>query len=226
MFDTMKVAEEIKTARIAKNMTQVNLADLMGVSYQAVSNWERGNSMPDIGKLDELCGILDISFDQLLGSEQQAQKIQKVMKYSGDNSEVNPSLEELRDVAPLMPPKALNEIAGDIEIDLGGLIGLAPFLTKAAVNRLAEKISTEDIDLCMLCGLAPFVDSSTLDKLTRNVETVDLSELIGLAPFLDRGTVNRLAEKIPTEDIDLCMLNGLAPFVDREILQRLLQEAQ
>ena len=44
MFDTMKVAKEIREARIAKNMTQMNLADEMGVSYQAVSNWERGVS--------------------------------------------------------------------------------------------------------------------------------------------------------------------------------------
>lgn len=44
MFDTMKVARKIREARIARNMTQMNLADAMGVSYQAVSNWERGVS--------------------------------------------------------------------------------------------------------------------------------------------------------------------------------------
>ena len=64
MFDTMKVARKIKEARIARNMTQMNLADAMEVSYQAVSNWERGNSMPDISRLSELCRILDISFEQ------------------------------------------------------------------------------------------------------------------------------------------------------------------
>ena len=44
MFDTMKVARAIREARISQNMTQMNLADEMGVSYQAVSNWERGVS--------------------------------------------------------------------------------------------------------------------------------------------------------------------------------------
>lgn len=42
MFDIMKVARNIKEARIARDMTQMNLADAMEVSYQAVSNWERG----------------------------------------------------------------------------------------------------------------------------------------------------------------------------------------
>lgn len=45
MFDTMKMANNIKNARTKLNMTQMNLADEMGVSYQAVSNWERGDSL-------------------------------------------------------------------------------------------------------------------------------------------------------------------------------------
>ena len=44
VFDTMKTAKIIRDARIRKNMTQMNLADAMSVSYQAVSNWERGVS--------------------------------------------------------------------------------------------------------------------------------------------------------------------------------------
>ncbi|MBR5577754.1 MAG: helix-turn-helix transcriptional regulator [Lachnospiraceae bacterium] len=44
MFDTNKVAINIKNTRTKINMTQMNLADEMGVSYQAVSNWERGVS--------------------------------------------------------------------------------------------------------------------------------------------------------------------------------------
>ena len=39
----------------------------MGVSFQAVSNWERGASMPDIGKLPELARALGVSVDELLG---------------------------------------------------------------------------------------------------------------------------------------------------------------
>ena len=38
-------------------MTQMELADRMGISFQVVSNWERGNSMPDISKLPELAEI-------------------------------------------------------------------------------------------------------------------------------------------------------------------------
>ena len=74
MFDVEKIAKRIKETRIEKNMTQGDLADLMGVSYQAVSNWERGNSMPDISKLEDLCGFLEISVGELLGIENKETK--------------------------------------------------------------------------------------------------------------------------------------------------------
>ena len=45
MFDVAKIAKHIRELRISKNMTQMNLADELGVSYQAVSNWERGGSL-------------------------------------------------------------------------------------------------------------------------------------------------------------------------------------
>ena len=77
MFDTNKVANNIKAARAKMNMTQMNLTDEMGVSYQAVSNWERGNSMPDISRLQELCNILNISFDELVGERVSKQKLWK-----------------------------------------------------------------------------------------------------------------------------------------------------
>lgn len=55
MFDTMKVAKKIKEARIAQDMTQMNLADIMEVSYQAVSNWERGDELRSGNRLLHYC---------------------------------------------------------------------------------------------------------------------------------------------------------------------------
>ena len=44
MFDIERIAKHIRELRIQNNMTQMKLADELGVSYQAVSNWERGVS--------------------------------------------------------------------------------------------------------------------------------------------------------------------------------------
>ena len=43
-FDMHRIGQTIARLRREHNMTQMQLADEMGVSYQAVSNWERGVS--------------------------------------------------------------------------------------------------------------------------------------------------------------------------------------
>ena len=69
MFDMQKVGERIAALRRKENMTQADLADKLGISYQAVSSWERGATMPDISKLLELSRVLGTSVDALLGGE-------------------------------------------------------------------------------------------------------------------------------------------------------------
>lgn len=49
------------------NMTQEEIALRMGVTPQAISKWERGQSLPDISIFTELCRALNVSADTLLG---------------------------------------------------------------------------------------------------------------------------------------------------------------
>ncbi|MBE6891016.1 MAG: helix-turn-helix domain-containing protein [Ruminococcaceae bacterium] len=68
MFDMKEIGARIARYRRQKNLTQMSLADNLGISFQAVSNWERGESMPDISKLGELSQVLGVSIDVLLGN--------------------------------------------------------------------------------------------------------------------------------------------------------------
>ena len=45
MFSMEKIGIRISTLRKQQNMTQMELADRLGISFQAVSNWERGVSL-------------------------------------------------------------------------------------------------------------------------------------------------------------------------------------
>lgn len=165
MFDTNKVANNIKNVRTKKNMTQMNLADEMGVSYQAVSNWERGNSMPDISKLSELCNILGISFEELVGERTaQTDVAEKMMQ--DENADV--TLEEMAQVGQLVKPdKIENKVNETIEkggkISFSALVGLAPFMDRETLSKMAERIA--EINLSKLCAIAPFVEKNTLDKI-------------------------------------------------------------
>ena len=60
-FDMHRIGRTIAQLRREHNMTQMQLADEMNVSFQAVSNWERGQSMPDISKLPELAELFGVT---------------------------------------------------------------------------------------------------------------------------------------------------------------------
>ncbi len=56
----------IADRRKEKKMTQLELAQKLGVTDKAVSKWERDLSCPDIGTLPALARELDLSLDELL----------------------------------------------------------------------------------------------------------------------------------------------------------------
>lgn len=60
-------SENIKRLRKERDLTQEALADFLGVSFQAVSKWERGESYPDIELLPTIADFFSISTDELLG---------------------------------------------------------------------------------------------------------------------------------------------------------------
>ena len=56
----------IAELRKAKGMTQLELANFLGVTDKAVSKWERDLSCPDVNTLPKLAQILGVSVDELL----------------------------------------------------------------------------------------------------------------------------------------------------------------
>ncbi|MGN0658370.1 MAG: helix-turn-helix domain-containing protein [Emergencia sp.] len=68
-MDYEKTGKLIQEARKAKGLTQVQLADMLGITDRAVSKWERGKSFPDVGLLSSLGHALDLSAGELLEGE-------------------------------------------------------------------------------------------------------------------------------------------------------------
>lgn len=66
MMETKTLGRKIAELRKAQGMTQLELADKMGVTDKAVSKWERDLSCPDIGSFSHLAEILHVSVDELL----------------------------------------------------------------------------------------------------------------------------------------------------------------
>ena len=69
-----EIGKHIKKYRLEKGITQEKLGELLNVTTQAVSRWERGGT-PDAELLPELSRILDVSIDALFGREEQSVSI-------------------------------------------------------------------------------------------------------------------------------------------------------
>ncbi len=224
MFNTAKVAGVIRSARIAKNLTQADVADAMGVSFQAVSNWERGNSMPDIGKLGELARLLGVSMEELLG-EAEAGTVRKVLRAEERSEPPQVTYKELAEVSPILPPETterLVDAASKVQdMHLEDLAALAPHLASATVDRLgaAENVRVESVQ--DLEEIAPFMSREVLDKMAEGVHVESVQDLEEIAFFVSREVLDKIAEGVHVESPQ--DLEEIAPFVSREVLDKIAE---
>lgn len=65
-IDNKMVGRQIAALRNAKKITQSELGERLNVSFQAVSKWERGEALPDIGILPDLADVLETTVDNIL----------------------------------------------------------------------------------------------------------------------------------------------------------------
>ena len=98
VFDIMRVGANISKLRKAAGITQSELADRLNVSFQAVSNWERGQSCPDIANLMELASLFDVSVDRILDSERAAKLVTDISEEKAPEM----SAEEINQIAPIL----------------------------------------------------------------------------------------------------------------------------
>ena len=63
----MSIGSTIKCLRREKDITQEQLAEYLGITSRAISQWECDRTAPDISQIPALCHIFDVSSDVLLG---------------------------------------------------------------------------------------------------------------------------------------------------------------
>ncbi|MCI8632284.1 MAG: helix-turn-helix transcriptional regulator [Lachnospiraceae bacterium] len=66
MIHPEKVGKQILFLRKRKNITQNELGERLGVSFQAVCKWERGETLPDTALLADLANVLETTIDHIL----------------------------------------------------------------------------------------------------------------------------------------------------------------
>ena len=82
-----KLAENIRSYRKNRGLTQEQLAERLGITLGTVSKWERGSSEPDLGFLMDLAELFQVSVDALIGfsmrgndADEEAERIKSLKK--------------------------------------------------------------------------------------------------------------------------------------------------
>lgn len=221
MLNMERVGRKISELRKAQNMTQTELADKLEISFQAVSNWERGNSMPDISKLPELAGLFGVSIDELLGekSELVESMVNDEVKIYLETNTVTPN--ELSEVAPILKPEQVDEIFEKIEVsDLEEIEDLLPFIGNDLLDKVLLK-AAESGNRCSLDIIAPFASKAVLGRAAMVLyQKSGIKAIEDILPFLSKEQIGDIAELEFTQN-GIRNFGNLFPFIPQEKLQEL-----
>ncbi|WPP43452.1 helix-turn-helix transcriptional regulator [Paenibacillus hunanensis] len=197
MLDSILIGATIANYRKQQNLTQLELADYMHVTPQAVSKWETGKSLPDIYTMIKLAKLLHIDIAMLLG----------------ENTELSDEL--LHQFAPGQTTQMpLHTSANSVQID-------------AIIALEDEKSSFSDdlqaLTLAQIIQLAPLVDQETLIHIT-GLHADSLAEnakaLTELAPFLTEDALYAIVCGDDPLTIDhILTVIRIAPYYDERLHQ-------
>lgn len=238
-MDVRKIGAFISDLRKAKNITQAELAQLLNISHQAVSKWERGESLPDIGLLPLTAKLLGVTVDELLNGERSAELEVASVKPPIEKGDIptNPgppghagrrlTFDHVSGMAPFLSRDALESMIEQAEgvVHWSNVNALAPFVGRAALEKVVEKVIDGTIELSKITGIAPFLGHETLDRLVNHAEEGSLQwdAISGLGPFLSKETLGRLARQAAKGSIVPENILGLAPFLDQSHLVMLIE---
>ncbi|MFE7062803.1 helix-turn-helix transcriptional regulator [Sutcliffiella sp. NPDC057660] len=229
MLNTQLIGSFISSLRKEWDFTQVELADKVNVSHQAVSKWERGESIPDIGTLVELSRIFDTSVDRILeGGENGRARIGGVVEKLAINepaaaadliNQGESDLESFVSIAPIVKGSLMEKVISEVDgekFSLQHLIGLAPFLEKETFTQAAEKMHIENVTWKQIRSLAPFVEEMLLQRLVANSESSpSIKDVISLAPFIRTG-LDDLVNTVEVDEVSFEHVKLLAPFLSED----------
>ncbi len=121
----MNFGEQIKKIRQDRNLTQQGIAEKLGISRQAVSNWENDKNLPDIEMLIKMSQVFHITLDELLlGGTQMNNMTEKIIKDSSENARIKMNLLGIKIGGALLVLSFISLIAGVLSpISIEGYFG-------------------------------------------------------------------------------------------------------
>ena len=141
-MDQIKIGKFIAERRREVGLTQMQLAESLGITDRAVSKWECGRALPDSSIMLELCGILKITVNDLLSGE--------VITMDNYNKEMENNL-----ISSIKEKEAADKMLLRVEM-LIAAVCIGFMLVLCAIARFVELEEWVRITLIVI-GLAPII---------------------------------------------------------------------
>ena len=182
----MSFAENLKTIRKKRNITQEQVADILGVSRQAVSKWESGTTMPDVMLIPAIASFFGVSTDELFDFNlvEQERRVAELCAEAAKYRFSDPAKSEkmLRDGLKQYPGNdiILNNLLYTIS-DIERIGDHALNLAEAAKEMNEKKINFSDAAKAELLVLEQAV-LDMLAKVANAFEYTDLAKAMKVEP--------------------------------------------
>lgn len=136
------IGKRISEYRKKKNLKQDELAEMLGVSPQAVSKWENDLSCPDISLLPELSRILEVSIDEIV----QGKKEEPLVSILPE--------EKRKDINKLMLRIVVDSADGDrVRVNLPMALVKVAIETGISMPQINGSDALKNIDFAQICAL-------------------------------------------------------------------------
>ena len=194
MFDTQKFGRYIAEKRKFLDMTQSALADKLGVTRQAVSRYELGDSFPDVSVLVTIAEIFEVTLDELILAGGATMGETKILA------------------------NAAYGICADSE-NIDDIMGVAPFLRPSMLSTLAKKYAQDGIDISGIVVLSEYLSDGNIAELICKANYNPMSEetLAKFLPMLDNVSKAAVFEKILEGKLSYRFIKQMLPYASHLI---------
>lgn len=144
-MDQIKIGKFIAEMRKEQSLTQIDLAEKLGISNKTISKWECGNGMPDYAVMENLCEALHINVNELLSGErlpskEYNKKAEENMMSLIQESNENYKKERKEFIGMVLGIIAIILLFFYIVVSFGGLVAIGNFLDVVLMTFLLAAV--------------------------------------------------------------------------------------
>lgn len=193
MFDIRKFGKYLAALRKKADMTQMELADRLNLTRQAISKYEQGESFPNVSGLVLIAEIFHITLDELISSGNPTEGESQILK-SVAIGEENPIAENIRDVvnlAPLLKPSILEKLSSGLSkrgVDISNIVKLAEFLNSESTIELLINANFDTASDDLVAELIPWMDANAQFTIFQKILDGEMDFML-LKPLVSRGAI-------------------------------------